>query len=120
MKILSLLFLLLLVSCNSESGSSQATLRQQCQEEKDIFSEWETNDGDIYDLSGGSFATLIPVTDANGCQDGDGDFLLYLEHDGGFNIRNCSDAYSHAVGTWRISCDKLILNYSNGDREELF
>lgn len=110
------MILLSLVACNSQPGTQASAPR--CESTKGLFSSWQSEEsGDTYDLTGGSFASLIPVTDENGCDDGDGDFLLYLEHDGGLDVRNCSDAYSHRVGTWRISCNTLIIQYSNGDSE---
>lgn len=107
------------ISCTPQSSSSSTAAAPRCDtSSKSLFSSWESEEsGDTYDLTGGSFASLIPVTDENGCADGDGDFLLYLEHDGGLDVRNCSDAYSHRVGTWRISCNTLTIQYSNGDSE---
>lgn len=116
MKHIILLALLFInYSCNSQGGGASAT-GQACSP-KELFSVWTSEDVTI-DLTGADFAQYVPVKYGDGaCSNGRGDFLLYVEHDGHLELRDCANSYTIDNATWTNSCGVLTVRYQSGPVE---
>jgi hypothetical protein len=110
-----LMILVLFISCGKKSSSS-------CDNSKAVFSTWTSDtSGNIFAMQGVTYNQTFQVLfGAAPCDDGRGDFTMFVAQNGRAGFANCADTVALDAANWKKSCNTLKLTYDSDSSVEVF
>ena len=121
---LVLLFLInvFLNSCGGGGGGGSAAA-PACSATKDVFSTWTSREAGnpVFIMGACAFNTNCQVLfGAAPCNDGRGDFNIYITPSGRMGFSNCADTVGIDGADWSISCSNVLsITYDSDSSVEL-